>query len=336
MPVSANTTSFRKLLCLAALASPVALGAQTARQIHGVVRDSAGAAVPRAEASVVGDTARVVANDSGVFALPIHRNGSGSVVVRVRRLGYEPLEQPVTVPDTGSISKTFTLNPIAQSLAAMRVVAERRGLFGIVRDQRGVPLPDVDVQVLGGDAKPTKTDADGRFEVPTDKTGTFLVVARKKGYAYAQSAVSLSRTSGEEAEIVLYALSKANDLASGFGRMEFAFREASTRLAFKGINASVVTHDQLLERDTPRLSYALCGTQAQMRAVVRCPVQASCVILNGDHMSALPLDAFDVEEVETVEYYPAPLRNSDWSGTLATRGCSSGTVAVVWLRRNIK
>jgi len=318
------------------LALPALAGAQTARQIRGVVRDSAGNAVPRAEASVVNDSAVAIANDSGAFTLIVHRKETGSVVVRIRRLGFEPLEQPVTIPDTGVASATFKLKPVAQSLAAFHVVAQRRGVSGVVHDQRGLPVPDVQIEMLGTSGEPAMSDANGEFNLPVDKAGRYLLIARKKGYAYAQTSVVLNPNAGEEAEIVLHSLAKPNDVASGFGRMEWAFRETSTRLAFKGSSASVVTHDELIDRDAQNLAYALCGTEAQMRAARRCPLQANCVILNGDRMTALPLEAFDVDDVETVEFYPAPLRRSDWSGTLASRGCTSGTVAVVWMRRDVK
>lgn len=337
MRARVSTTSFRKLAWLAGVtALPALATAQAPKRIRGVVRDSAGAAVPRAEASIVNDSAIATANDSGVFSLTLHRKESGSVVVRVRRLGYEPLEQPVTVPDSGVANATFTLKPLAQSLAAFHVVAQRRGVWGVVYDQRGVPVPDVHIEMLGAAAKPTVSDSSGAFSLPIEKAGRYLLVARKKGYAYAQTSAVLNPNAGEEAEVILHSLGKADDLASGFGRMEWAFRETSTRLAFKGVMASVVTHDELMDRDATNLSYALCGTEVQMRAGRRCPVQASCVVVNGDHMTALPLEAFDVNEVETVEFYPAPLRRSDQSGSLASRGCTNGSVAVVWLRRSIK
>jgi len=339
MQARVSTTWCRSVaaIAFAAIALPAAAGAQTARQIRGVVRDSAGAPVPRAEASVVNDSMIAVTNDSGVFTLTVRRKEPGSVNVRIRRLGYEPLEQPVTMPDTGVATASFTLKALAQSLAAFHVVAARRGVWGVVYDQRGVPIPGVDVEMLGASIKPVVSDTNGAFNFAIDRAGRYLLVARKKGYAYAETSVVLNPNDGEEAEVILHSLAKPDDLASGYGRMEWAFRETSTRVAFKGIMASVVTHDELLARDATSLAYALCGTEAQMRSGGRCPVEASCVVVNGDHTTALPLDAFDVNEVENVELYPAPLRRSDWSGTLAMRGCTrGGTAAVVWLRRSIK
>lgn len=355
MRVPANTTSFRRhpegakrlnprgarrffaplrmTVVAGAIVLPAILGAQGPRRILGVVRDSAGKGIARAEVSVAGDSVTTVANDSGAFALAVNRKGSGTVVVRIRRLGYEPLEQPMTVPAVGDTSTTFTLSPVPQSLAAFHVVAQRTGIWGVVYDQAGVPMPGVQVDLLGAGPKAATTDSSGRFEFQMDNSGTFLLVARKPGYAYAQTSLTMNPHSGEEAEIVLHSLSKSDDVASGFGRMTSVFRETSMRIAFKASAAAVVTRDELLARDRPTLSFALCGTRAQLRAG-RCPVQAGCVILNGDRRTALPLDYFEVDDVESVELYPP---RSDWSESLAQRGCSERvTTAVVWLRRIIK
>jgi hypothetical protein len=116
--------------------------------------------------------------------------------------------------------------------------------------------------------------------------------------------------------------------------MQYVFRETSTRLAFKSSSASVVTHDELLRNGAETLAYALCGTSALQRAGQRCPARAGCVIVNGDRTTALPLEAFDVSDVESVEFYPP---RSDWSNTLRYRGCGVGAnVAVVWLRAGVR
>ena len=309
-----------------AMLVPAAAAAQTSTRILGTVRDSAGHPVARAEASVQGDTAIAVANDSGQFTLVTRR--PRNVLLHVRRLGYEAMAKEVDLGDSGSVSVRITMSAVPQSMATIRVVARRTGLFGTVRTPWGAPIPDAQVELLGASERPARTDSTGEFNLPVQRSGTYLVIARKRGFAYAQTSVALRSDEGDEAEVVLQPLSKESDVASGFGRMDNVFRETSTRLAFKTSSASVVTHDDLLRNSANTLAYALCGTRVAVTA--RCPVRASCVLINGDHQSALPLDAFDVSDVESVEFYPT---GSDWSSTLAYSACRSrGPVAVVWLR----
>jgi hypothetical protein len=304
--------------------------AQTSTRILGTVRDSAGHPIERAEASVQGDTAIAVANDSGQFTLVTRR--PRNVLLHVRHLGYEAVDKEVDLGDSGSVSVRITMGAIPQSMATVRVVAKRTGLWGTVRTPWGVPIPDAQVEVLGASEKPVRTDSAGQFTLPMQRSGTFLVVARKKGFAYAQTSVALRSDEGDEAEVVLQPLSRESDAASGFGRMDNVFRETSTRLAFKTSSATVVTHDDLLRNSANTLAYALCGTRVSLTA--RCPVRASCILINGDHLTALPLEAFDVSDVESVEYYPA---RSDWSNTLGYRGCrNQSSVAVVWLREDAR
>ncbi|HXT16240.1 MAG TPA: carboxypeptidase-like regulatory domain-containing protein [Gemmatimonadaceae bacterium] len=309
---------------------PAILGAQTPVQIHGTVRDSAGHAVSRAEVSVAGDSTVVTTNDAGAFAISTSR--PRDVVVHVRRLGYEPKDKEVMFRDSAHVDVVIVLTPLAQSIATFRVVAKRTGVWGTVRTPWGVPIPAAQVQLLGTSAKPVVTDSAGEFTLPTQHSGTFLVIARKEGYAFAQTSVALAPDEGDEAEIILTPLSKANETASGFGRMQTAFAQTSTRIAFKTGRASVVTHDELEKNGNRVLAYALCGTSAEMRSGSRCPVRAQCVVINGDRSTALPLEAFEVDDVESVEFYPP---GSDWSDTLRDRGCANSrrtSTAVVWLR----
>ena len=58
-----------------------------------------------------------------------------------------------------------------------------------------------------------------------------------------------------------------------------------------------------------------------------------CVILNGERGTAMPAAAFFADQVEAVEIYP---RNSDWSGSLAARGCRGVLTWVIWLREEAR
>lgn len=331
MRARSSTTWFSRVVwTIAAVVLPAVATAQTSTRILGTVRDSAGHPVASAEAQVDGDTSIAVANDSGQFSLITRR--PRNVLLHVRRLGYEAVDKEVDLGDSGSVAVRITMHAIPQSMATFHVVAKRTGLWGTVRTPWGAPIPNAQVQILGASGRPVYTDSAGEFNVPDHHSGTFLVVARKEGFAYEQTSVSLRSDEGEEAEIVLQHLSKENDAASGFGRMDNVFRETSTRLAFKTSSATVVTHDDLLRTSASTVAYALCGTRVAMTA--RCPVRASCVLINGDHPTALPLEAFDVSDVESVEYYPA---RSDWSNTLGYHGCRNlGSVAVVWLREDAR
>ena len=56
------------------------------------------------------------------------------------------------------------------------------GIFGDVGSAHTLrPLPDAEIQVAG--ASPVRTDSAGRFFVPLKHAGTYVVRARKPGYA---------------------------------------------------------------------------------------------------------------------------------------------------------
>src|SRR4051812_19589157 len=201
----ASTTWGRSVLVAAGVVASLVGGprlstAQTTTRIIGTVRDSAGHPVGRAEASVQGDSAISVANDSGQFTLATTR--PRNVLLHVRRLGYEPLDKEVDLGDSGSVSVRIVMAAVSQSMATFRVVAKRTGVWGVVRTPWGAPIRDAQVEMLGGSVPVATTDSAGEFTLPTQRGGTFLVVARKRGFAYAQTGVTVRTDAGEEAEIV--------------------------------------------------------------------------------------------------------------------------------------
>lgn len=331
------------------------LGAQT--QLRGTVRDNAGAAIPRAEAYVVDEETHAIADDSGRFVLSLR--GHRTVSLRVRRIGFVVAERRLDVPDTGAMSVTITLQALPQSVATLRVVARRAGLYGTVRTVSGVPLPDVEIQVLGAGARTTVSDVSGQFDMALKASGTFYLLARKRGFAYVRSSLVFNADSGREADIVM--TTALDDDAAGFGRTEFILKEAGTRIAMKSPAASVVSRDVLESKGAISLSEALCGTQLTTNfPKARCPVAPDppdppgktipsfsrfpnslrvCILINGDQRSFLPLSQFSADQVESVEFYP---KNSDHSETLKTRQCPNTgggreppyDVFVVWLRRD--
>ena len=326
------------LLCVA---QATLLGAQV--RIQGTVRDRSGAPVAGAEAYVLGEGAHAIANDSGHFVLSVR--GHRTISLRVRRIGFVANDKQVELPDAGSTSVDITLEPLPQSVATVRVVANRAGLYGTVRTLGGAPLPDVEIEVLGAGTNTTRSDASGEFDMPLKKSGVFYLMARKRGFAYVRSSLTFNADSGREADIVM--TPALGDDASGFGRMEFILSETGTRIAMKASRASVVPREVLESRGAVPLSEALCGTQVTTNfPSTRCPVAPDapgpgasrniglnvCILVNGDQRSFLPLDQFTADQVESVEFYP---KGSDWSGLLKTRQCDTQRydVFIVWLRR---
>jgi hypothetical protein len=60
---------------------------------------------------------------------------------------------------------------------------------------------------------------------------------------------------------------------------------------------------------------------------------SDCTIIDGTRNNLMPVAAYYADQVETVEVYPP---GSDWSGSLAPRGCSGGRgrILVIWMRKD--
>jgi TonB family protein len=110
---------WRWLSSLLLLVVPTFVVAQEPGTVHGVVRDSLGGAVFSAHVSIKGLTAATTTDSTGAYR--IGGITPGATVLEVRRLGYRPASQPVTVVSGGEIEVNIGLAPVPEQLAPVEV-----------------------------------------------------------------------------------------------------------------------------------------------------------------------------------------------------------------------
>ncbi len=122
----------RAVACVALVSlSAGGIGAQAYASITGIVLDTttAGTAgkvisVAQAEVTLVGTRHLAVTDTSGTFRLgsiPV-----GAYLLRIRRVGYTPLQTTVTVRAGASTDLLFALSPVRQELETVTVKTEAR------------------------------------------------------------------------------------------------------------------------------------------------------------------------------------------------------------------
>lgn len=153
-------------------------GAATAAVLAGEVRDLAGAPLARVRVAV-GRTPRAAESDTTgrfeVTDVPV-----GEHVVQVTRPGYEPLDFTVQVPEPGRLEVSLSLRAVPPSAGA-RPQGAPPLLEGVVRDDAGHPIPEVEVSAMGTDATAV-TDSLGRFRLSDLSPGPYLLRFRRIGY----------------------------------------------------------------------------------------------------------------------------------------------------------
>jgi TonB family protein len=98
---------------------PTLARGQAAGSLAGVVYDSLGGVVSSARISVVGSAFRATTDSLGAFRLA--GLPAGDAVIEVKRLGYRPLSQAVTIRDGGELRLDLKLAPVPEQLAPVEV-----------------------------------------------------------------------------------------------------------------------------------------------------------------------------------------------------------------------
>ncbi|MGH7626454.1 MAG: carboxypeptidase regulatory-like domain-containing protein, partial [Gemmatimonadaceae bacterium] len=103
-------------LLLSLLAGVPSAVAQQTSTIRGTIMDSTlHEPVPGAQVRVVGSTMGALSTSTGTYV--IHNVNSGSVQIRVQRVGYAMAERTVTVAAGDTAVADFSLKPVATVLA---------------------------------------------------------------------------------------------------------------------------------------------------------------------------------------------------------------------------
>lgn len=309
------------LMVGAAALTPTVL-AQGAPSIVGRVVDRGAQPVPDALIELRPGARQAAADNDGRFEF---RNVSpGKYTIVVHRIGYQPASTTVEVTVSGA-APTITLVAIPRVLDSIRV-SERANAMryaATVLDDADTPIPDVAV-VLEGVVNKMHTDSAGHFVVPRNVHGALMLRMRKMGYApyFGSFTMLASREDTLRMSRLAQGLSPVQITEeSGFGRDTFVFRDLDQRMRWRDHQSSVVTRDALAK-----------AGRSNLCTVVGCGF-SDCTIIDGTRNNLMPAAAYYADQVETIEVYPP---GSDWSGTLAARGCRGGRgrVLVIWLRKD--
>lgn len=95
-------------------------GQRASKVVRGVVHDSAGAGISRAQVSVAGVTATT--QDDGSFSIPV---AASPAVLTVRRLGFYPGEMEIEPESASAHPVDIALTPIARALEPVAIHARR-------------------------------------------------------------------------------------------------------------------------------------------------------------------------------------------------------------------
>jgi hypothetical protein len=112
------------LVGLAGLELPDPTSSRAPRStVSGRIVGPSGEPISQARVSIVGDSAVMLTDSTGVFALTSIR--SGTRMLSVRRLGFEPVEKPVVVHAREPADLTVRLSRAVAVLDTVRIVAKR-------------------------------------------------------------------------------------------------------------------------------------------------------------------------------------------------------------------
>ncbi|HEV8409160.1 MAG TPA: carboxypeptidase regulatory-like domain-containing protein, partial [Gemmatimonadaceae bacterium] len=316
--------------------------AQAAGDVRGKVVDQTGAAVENADVELQPGSLRATTLDDGKFA--ITNVPRGVYVLSARRIGYEPTDVNIAVGDS-SATFTITLAPIAKQLDAIHIREKLEGIqyLGVVLDQFDVPVTDAEVVAMGINNQ-LKTDGRGRFTVPKLAKGTLAIRIRKVGYA---AYLGSSRILAERADTIrmsrLAAALTPVEIKerSGFGTDEGVYQDLDKRTRWKGAMAATISREELAQEGRANLCDVLHRVGDASRFALLTPTACSRfqfrVLIDGGKLcEKRMLTDFIADQVEMVEYFPASQNRrirmtSDYSGTLAARGCPP-EVLVIWMR----
>jgi hypothetical protein len=322
------------------------LGITGIATVLGEVRDFDGH--PIAEVEVLALSVSLKARTGGDGRFQIDGLPFGEERLLFRRLGFNPLETTVVV-DAKSENFVVRMTPIAQELKPVIVRGRRSGVLGTITDVADGPVADVEVTVLGG-AGATRTDSLGRFSLPSVPAGTFMMMARKRGFFVVRHSVTLPVGESLDLFVLLVqvppGLSQTTiDRLAGIGGInDIAWdAHAARRVQCAGDNSVFVAREEIAIQGEQRLDYALPKVPSVLRrGFGPDELAAYAIFIDGRPGTGWPLSSISAADVEAVELYHGPRRRAPTGigpsrttptspPVAASRGCPGGSVWV-WLR----
>ena len=285
--------------------------------VSGVVRNESGRPIEYALVTLEPDGAnRQVRTDrDGRFR--ILGTTPGRRAIRVVFVGYRPYDGMVDVPNGAVVDIEVKLERIAQSLAGVEVTARRSGLYGsvIARDSL-LPVSNARVEVLGGRTSDT-TDAQGTFNFPALKPGSYIVRVRHSQFESRNISIVVPEKGATELDLVV-----ERGILSRDAHMEQLYREMDQRLHWMGTTAAMISREELKGLPTTGIDAALFAVPQVLKAgfyPARDGWESACLFVDGIARPGMTISDFPLEEIEAIEVYGPPMNRSDPTGTLASR-----------------
>lgn len=318
----------RLILLLLALVPSTALAQEGSSTLRGVIRNETGRPVEYALVTLdpTGANRQARTDRDGRFGFI--GTSPGQHAVRVTFVGYRPHERTVEVP-RGAVDIEVTLERLVTTLAGVEVTAQRSGLYGsvIARDSL-LPVPDARIEVLGGRTSDT-TAADGTFNFPKLKPGSYMVRVRHAGFESRNISIVVPEKGATQLDLVV-----ERGLLSRDAHMEQLYREMDQRLHWMGTTAAMISREDLKGGAKTTLDAALPRAPGFMKASfypAREGWESACLYVDGQPRPGAKISDFAIEEIEAIEIYGPPMNRSDPTGTLGSRwppramcGISSG------------
>lgn len=283
--------------------SPAGAQQKSAATLSGVVRDLAGAAVPNARVQVADHRRSANTDPDGSFTvrgLPV----SDTLHVIVGRIGFRPVHLVLSlVPGDNVVA--VELEPVAQTLDAMRTEVEQSGIFGVVGDTAFGIIAGARVTLTNRSSGDRLTNELGQFAMDTVKAGANMLEVRKPGFKPRLLSFMHPSKGGTRLAIWMTPLPpgaslKASELPNRTVQALFDYRG---RTRWQNSGAAIITRELLTEYGTGmRLDQAIEQMPSQYVRGVR--VRTFRVMVDGDTMPSMTLADFNADDVELVELYP--------------------------------
>jgi hypothetical protein len=309
-------SSLSGILLVIALPAPTALAQQGVGSLRGVVRNETGRPIEYALVSLdPNHVKRETRTDrDGQFSFP--GVSPGSHAIRVTFVGYRPNDRTVQVV-SGVVDIGITLESLVTTLAGVEVSARRSGLYGsVIAKDSLLPVPDARIEVLGARTSDT-TAADGVFNFPTLKPGTYILRVRHTQFESRNVSIVVPDRGGTQLDLVV-----ERGILSRDAHMEQLYRELDQRLHWMGTTAAIISREDLKGDPTTALDAAIIHARGFMKASfypAREGWENACLFVDGIPRPGMTISDFAIEEIEAIEVYGPPMNRSDPTGTLGSR-----------------
>lgn len=312
------TRIFRAGLWLAFMvASSAAATAQQVTTVKGVVRNETGRPVEYAQVTLdrapLGREVRTDRDGRFQFlGVP-----AGTHAIRVAFVGFRPHDRSIEIQGGGVVEVEIVLESVAVLLPGREVTARRTGLYGtvIARDSL-LPVPDASIEVIGARKRDT-TSADGTFNFPDLKAGSYLVRVRHTQFESRLLSVVIPQNGGKQMDLVVQ-----RGLLNRDAHMEMMYRELDSRIQWHGQTAAFITREELRGEPTTGIDVALPTSASFMKAsfyTAREGLEGACLFVDGEPRPGAKLSDFSLEQIEAIEVYGDPIERNEPTKSLQLR-----------------